>query len=219
MFGNPIKEKDLVQYTAQNHGEEIDGSLDQISPVQCIGGSSAAGQYRGSLMILSGESRVIKTMKLSDEYSVLVGLPKDFVELDSSVLLEKELEVMDGFIKCGQVYGPTIAYNILHYVLPAMTEENIKPVGDLIYDYRFNMGSIKNCAYCYPPLTELCNRLSFLKKRNIVDLLTISSVGPAIVLVTKNVQECKKAFEKENLNTYIFKPENNKYRVLEKLQC
>lgn len=214
LFGKPIKAKDLVQYTAQNHGEEIDGDDNMISPVQCIGGSAAGGQYKGALIILAGESRVIGIMKLPKGYEIIVGLPKDFVELDSEILLKKELDVMDDFINCGKTYGPTIAYRILHYVLPAMLDGDLKTVGDLIYEYRFEMGSIKNCSYCYPPLTDLCNRLSFLKKNNIVDLLSISSVGPAIVAVTKNGKECKNAFEKENLNIFKFLPENRKYIIL-----
>ena len=216
LFGNAIAARDLVQYTAQNHGEEIDSETNMISPVQCIGGSSAGGQYEGALMVLAGESRVIGTMKLSNDYKVIVGLPKDFVELDSEVLLAKELEVMDNFINCGKTYGPTIAYKILHYVLPAMLEDDLKTVGDLIYEYRFEMGSIENCSYCYPPLTALCNRLAYLKKDGIVDLLSISSVGPAIVAVTKKVEACKSAFEKENLKMFAFSPENRKYILLNK---
>lgn len=216
LFGKPIAAKDLIQYTAQNHGEEIDDEKDKISPVQCIGGSSAGGQSTGALMILTGESRVISTMKLSKKYKVIVALPKDFKELDSKTLLKKELEVMDGFIKCGKTYGPEIAYQILHYVLPAMIEGDLRTVGDLVYRYRFEMGSIENCSFCYPPLTSLCNHLAYLKKNNIVDLLSISSVGPAIVAVTKNVKECRASFEKENLKIFIFNVENNKYYVLRK---
>lgn len=216
LFDNPVETKDLVQYTAQNHGEEIDGVETMISPVQCIGGSSAGGQYNGALMVLTGESRVVETMELSDEYKIIVGLPKDFVELDSKILLEQELEVMDKFVECGKKFGSIIAYKILHNVLPAMIEGDLKTIGDLIYEYRFEMGSIENCSYCYPPLTTLCKRLSYLKKDGVVDLLSISSVGPAIVAVTKDGNVCVEAFEKENLSTFIFSPENHKYTVLSK---
>lgn len=216
LFGNTITAQDLVQYTTQNHGEEIDNKMNVINPVQCIGGSSAGGQYKGALMVLAGESRVIGTMKLSNDYKVIVGLPKNFIELDSKVLLEKELEVINDFINCGKTYGLTIAYKILHYVLPAMLEGDLQTVGNLIYEYRFEMGSIKNCSYCYPLLTSLCNRLAYLKKNNTVDLLSISSVGPAIVAVTKNIETCKTAFENENLKIFIFNPENRKYIILNK---
>lgn len=217
IFGKPILAKDLVQYTAQNHGEEIDGKNDRISPVQCIGGSSAGGQYAGALMVLAGESRVVGKMYVSPKkYNILIGLPKDFVQLDADTLLKKELNVMDKFVNCGKIHGTKIAYKILHHVLPAMVEGDLPTVGDLIYEYRFEMGSIDNCSYCYPPLTNLCKKLSFLKKDGLVDLLSISSVGPAIVAVTGNMSPVIEAFEKENLKVYKFKPDNRKYTILKK---
>jgi len=215
LFGKPIKAKDLVQYLAQNHGEEIDGNSDYINPVQCIGGSAAGGQYIGALMILAGKSRVIKAINISSDYKVVIGIPRDFVELDSRELLKREQEVFHKFIKYGEKYGPEIAYKTLHSVLPAMVEGDFKTVGDLVYDYRFNMGSIDNCSYTYPPLNKLASKLSFLKTKGYVDILSISSVGPAFLAVSKDVNKCKSVFEKENLSTFITEPENRKYQVVE----
>lgn len=215
LFGKPIKAKDLVQYLAQNHGEEIDGNSDYINPVQCIGGSAAGGQYSGALIILAGKSRVIKTMNISSDYKVVIGIPRDFVELDSRELLKRERAVFYKFIKCGEKYGPEIAYKTLHSVLPAMIERDLKTVGDLVYDYRFNMGSIDNCSYTYPPLNKLASRLSFLKTKGYADILSISSVGPAFLAVSKDINKCKSVFEKENLDTFITEPENRKYQVIE----
>jgi predicted sugar kinase len=216
LFGNPIPADKLVPYFAQNHGEEIDGKPNLINPVQCIGGSAASGLYSGALLILAGKSRVIQSMKISRKYKVIIGIPKDFVQLDSKILLEKELVVIDEFIECGRKYGPAIAYRVLHSVLPAMTEGDLKTVGDLVFDYRFKMGSIENCSYTYPNLVSLCNRLAFLKTENLAEILSISSVGPAIFAVTTEIDKCRQAFEKENLQIYIAKPENNRYRVLKK---
>lgn len=216
LFGNPIPADKLVSYCAQNHGEEIDGKPNLINPVQCIGGSAAGGLYSGALLILAGKSRVIQTMKINKKYKVIIGIPKDFVQLDSKTMLEKELEVMNKFIECGRVHGAEIAYKMLHTILPAMTESDFETIGDFIYDYRFNMGSIKNCSYTYPKLVELTNRLAFLKKEGIADMLSISSVGPATFAVTKDIEACRKAFEKENLNYFIADIENNPYRVLQK---
>lgn len=216
LFGKPISPTNLVQYLAQNHGEEIDNSPTLINPVQCIGGSAAAGLFKGAFIILAGQSRVIQSMNLDNNYKIIIGIPKDFVELDSKILLAKELSVIDKFINCGKKYGPAIAYRVLHTVLPAMVEGDLKNIGDLVFDYRFEMGSIKNCSYTYPKLVKLTNQLSFLKTKGFVDMLSISSVGPAIFAVAKDLKICREAFEKENLNIYITKPENNAYQVLEK---
>ena len=54
-----IKGNDLIKYLAQNHGEEIDGEDFYLNPVQCIGGSAAAGIYKAGLILLAGESSPI----------------------------------------------------------------------------------------------------------------------------------------------------------------
>ena len=214
LYGKPIKAKHLIQYLAQNHGEEIDNDPGYINPVQCIGGSAAGGQYKGALIILAGRNRVIQTMNIPRDYKVVIGIPKDFIELDFRELLKKERAVFYKFINCGVKYGPKIAYQTLHSVLPAMVEGDLKTVGDLVYDYRFNMGSIDNCSYTYPALNRLASKLSFLKTKGYVDILSISSVGPAFFAVCKNFKKCKSAFEKENLDTFITEPENRKYQVI-----
>jgi len=217
LFGRPISPADLLQYLAQNHGEEIDNQPNLLNPVQCIGGSAAAGLYKGALLVLAGQSRVIKSMNLKGNYQVIIGIPKDFKELDSKLLLKKELSVIDNFLKCGKKYGPIIAYKVLHLVLPAMAEGDLTTIGDVVFDYRFKMGSIKNCSYAYPGLVDLTNRLAFLKTKGLVDLLSISSVGPAIIAVAKNISYAQKAFTKERLKILITKPENSAYKILEKV--
>lgn len=216
LYGNPISPAALVQYLAQNHGEEINGESELINPVQCIGGSASAGLFPGAMLVLAGESRVIGAMNLSNNYDVLIGLPKDFVELDSKILLEKEVADFDKFIYTGKKYGPTIAYRVLHEVFPAMVENDLATIGDLIFDYRYKMGSIENCSYTYPGLVELTNRLAFLKTEKIADVLAISSVGPSIFAITNQLGKCRKAFVKENLNIYLTKLQNETYQVLEK---
>lgn len=214
IYGKPIEKGLLVRYLAQNHGEEIASEENMINPVQCIGGSAASGIVGGGMLILAGESCVIKTMKIDKSYDVIIGIPKDFVPPDSKEALEQELENIEGFIRCGKKYGPRIAYNIFHYVLPAMVESNLKVIGDIIYDYRFNMGSIKNCSFLYPKLPEITQKLAYLKHRGVADVLAISSVGPGIFAITQKPKACLEAFRKTSLKTFITKIENNGYRVL-----
>jgi predicted sugar kinase len=217
LFGKPISPENLLQYLAQNHGEEIENQPNFLSPVQCIGGSAASGLYKGALLVLAGQSRVIRSMNLNGNYQVIIGIPKDFKEMDSKTLLKKELNVMNNFIKCGKKYGPLIAYKVLHSVLPAMVEEDLATIGDVVFDYRYKMGSIKNCSYTYPKLVSLTNRLAFLKTKRLVDLLSISSVGPAIIAVSKDIGYAKEAFIKENLKVFITRPENSTYKILKKV--
>jgi 2-polyprenyl-3-methyl-5-hydroxy-6-metoxy-1,4-benzoquinol methylase/predicted sugar kinase len=218
IYGCPLKNNELLRYVAQNHGEEIEGEDELLIPVQCLGGSAASGLYEGGVLLLLGESVVVRTANIPEEYSVVLGFPKDFKEVDSQEALKKELESIEGFVKCGELYGKANAYNILHEFIPAMIEQDVDKMGDVIYDYRFNMGSIKNCSFLYSKLEDLCNRLAFLKKEGHVSALSISSVGPLVFAITKNPLKCVEAFEKENLKTDMIKVYNKKYQVLNSIK-
>ena len=219
MYGCPLNKEELLKYVAQNHGEEIKGNKSELNPVQCIGGSAASGFYEGGVLLLLGENLVAKMADIPEEYSVVLGFPKDFKEIDSKEALKKELENIEGFIECGRKYGKSNAYNVLHKFIPAMIEKDVKAMGDVIYDYRFNMGSIKNCSFLYPKLVKICNKLSELKIKEYAQVLSISSVGPLIFAITKNPKKCIESFEKENLRTEHVQIYNGKYQVLKKVRC
>ena len=214
IYGCPINDAALVKYLAQNHGEEIEGEEDLINPVQCIGGSAASGMFRGGLLVLAGESCVIETMNIPNEYRALIGIPADFKQQDSKILLDKEIKNLNKFLITGKKFGPQIAYNILHKFLPAMTVGDLSTIGDVIFDYRFNMGSIKNCSFVYPKMVSLANKLVFLKKKKIAEVLSISSVGPAIFVITKNINRCRQVFKSNGLKLITAGIENDRYKII-----
>ncbi len=212
LYGRPIAAKDLIRYCAQNHGEEIEGNDKMINPVQCIGGSAASGIMEGGMLVLAGDSCVVRTMKIPNEYKVIIGIPQDFKEQDSDVMLKKEIESLDKFVITGKKFGLQIAYNIFHKMLPAMTKGDIGTIGDVIFDYRFNMGSIENCSFTYPGLSELAWKLAPLKKRGVAPILAISSVGPAIFAITNKLSICKKEFQKAKFKIIEVEIENGGYK-------
>lgn len=215
LFSCPVSNKDLLRYLAQNHGEEIADDNNHLSPVQCIGGSAAGGLYPGAMLVLAGDSRVIAQMDIDSKYKAIIGIPKDFSPIDAQLLLESEIKSFPRFIECGKKYGQPIAYRLLHEVLPAMIEGDLKVIGNLIYDYRFNMGSIENCSYCYEKLPEIAKELSCLKTKGFAPILAVSSVGPGFFAISLQPEICQKAFEDSNLQTFIVDIVNDTYQVLE----
>lgn len=216
LYGKPVNKQVLVKYLAQNHGEEIDGDNNLINPVQCIGGSAACGQYKGGVVIIAGESVVVKTGIVSKDYSVVIGVPADFKHPDSKYLMDKEIENLPKFLACGQKYGPTIAYRLFHESLPALEEGNIKPLGNLVFDYRWHMGSIENCSFVYPPIMEMSKDIAFLKEKGHADVLALSSVGPGIFAVTNNPKLCENTFKGVGMNTWRTKVHNGTYLLVNK---
>ena len=213
IFGKPISPETLVKYLAQNYGEEIDGDIEYLNPVQCIGGSAASGLMEGGVLILAGENTVVASGNISDEYTVLIGIPLDYSFCDSKTQFEEEKENLEKFFKCGEKYRFEIAYNILHYFLPAICHQDIKTMGDVIWDYRYDKGSIANCSYTYPELPALMDKLAFLKKDGYVEILAISSVGPAIFVITKNTEKCIATCEENGIRVISTKINNSTYKV------
>jgi len=215
LYGEPVSKQELIKFIAQNHGEEIDGDDDHIIPVQCIGGSASSGMLNFNTIMLAGESCVVKTANIEGEYSVIIGLPKDFESPDAEKALKKEAENMEGFVECGEKHGEEIAYRVLHDVLPAMEKNELGPVGDLVFDYRFDMGSNDNCAFMYPRLKEITRNIRFLHEEGYADALAVSSVGPGVFAITKNPEKCRKVFEEQDLKIVETELEPSSFRVVE----
>ena len=213
LYGKPISDRQMVKYLAQNHGEEIDGNDEYINPVQCIGGSVSCGTHNGGVIILAGENTVVKTSEVDEDYDVIIGVPHDFVYPDSKYLMDKEIENLPKFLECGRKYGKEIAYKLFHECLPALEDNNLKPLGDLIFEYRWNMGSIENCSFVYPPILEISKKLAFLKTEGFADILALSSVGPGMFAITKHTDICEKTFKDVGMNIIKTKIHNGRYNI------
>lgn len=211
MHGRPVRPLDLVRYLAQNHGEEIDGDENKLVPVQCIGGSAVCGNFDGGLIVLSGEATPIAQIDVPNDMSVVIGVPEDFEHPDSQNLMQAEIDNMDGFRKTGTDYGQEIAYRLVHEALPGLINGDFKPTGDLIFDYRWNMGSIQNCSFVFPRMLEIADDLRTFRAEGDCDILSLSSVGPGFFAVTRNPVEAKQAFERNRMTTIETNVHNGAY--------
>lgn len=216
LYGKPISNGKLVVYLAQNHGEEIETDNDHIQQVQCIGGSAASGNFNDGLIIITGKSKIIATMKVPKEYKAVIGIPKDYKPLDAEKMMKLEENNLDKFLVTGKRYGREIAYRMLHEAIPAMVDQNLIPIGNLIFDYRFKMGSIKNCSFSYSKMISIANKIAFLKNETDTPVLSLSSVGPAFFAITKDTNKISDIFKKNGMKSIIVEIENSKYKVSRK---
>lgn len=217
LLGQPFDNETLIKLLARNYGEEIDGNDEYLNPVQCIGGSASSGLMNGGVIVVAGENTVIAKGSISDDYRVLIGIPKNIEISDSVSQFNNEKENLHKFNETGLKHKNIIAYQVLHKFLPAIYNGDLSAMGDVIFDYRYNMGSIQNCSYTYKELPNLMSNLAFLKKDNIVDVLSISSVGPAIFIIAdeKKMDYCRRIFEENNLTTIETCVYNHSYHVEE----
>jgi len=213
LYGNPLDKMQLASYLARNHGEEIDESPGLLSPVQCIGGSALAGIVDGGVFVVAGAQKVIAQRDVPATYEIIVGIPSGFKHPDANFLLEEEARNMSKFILTGEKYGPTIAYRLIHECLPELTTGNLNPLGELIFDYRFRMGSIQNCSFVYPPMVEIAKELESLKQNGDALILSLSSVGPGFFAVTDRPSACIEKFTSLGLVVHRLRPYNGQYQV------
>lgn len=214
LFGKPVRPLDLVRFSAQNHGEEIDGDDRRLTPVQCIGGSAICGMFDGSLIVVAGESTPIYRGDIADDSLVVVGVPKDFEHPDSDTLMRAELDNMNGFVETGSRHGQKIAYRVMHEVLPGLVGNDFEPLKQLIFDYRWRMGSIANCSFVYPPMLSIAEELAHHETEPSTSMIALSSVGPGFFAITTKADQVAKEFETIGMRANIFEPWSSTYRVV-----
>lgn len=218
LYGCPIKNEDLIKYLAANHGEEIsDEDEENLKVVQCIGGGATNGLTSEGIIIIAGKSTTIGKLEYNGD--VLIGVPKDFVQKDAKTLMELEEQNLWKFKRTGEQYAENIAYNLLHKALPGLVNGSIKELADIVYEYRFNMGSNENCSFVYDGLVELGNNLRCLYENNDCEFLALSSVGPAFFVIVKDVeqkQRCKNKMEELAMSVIESSICNTTYLIEEK---
>ena len=182
--------------------------------MQCIGGGATNGQTDEGIIIIAGQSCTIAKMNYDGE--VLIGIPNDFVEQDANLLMTLEENNLWKFKKTGEKYKDAIAYTFLHQVLPNMTEGKIESLADIVFNYRFNMGSIDNCSFVFPRMNKIASAIRKVYEDKHCEFLALSSVGPAFFSITNNEKDteyCIKEFERLNMKVIKSKICNHKYIV------
>lgn len=215
IYGCPINNSDLIKYLASNHGEEIsneDG--DNLKVVQCIGGGATNGLTDEGIIIIAGRATAIAKVKY--ESKVLVCFPNDFIQKDAKILMELEEKNLWKFKETGEKWAEKISYELLHKAIPQLLNGSLKELADLVFNYRFNMGSNENCSFVYDGLMNISDKIRKLYENKKCEFLALSSVGPAFFLLVNNEQEEECLQELKNMNMKVLKSSicNSKYKVV-----
>lgn len=215
LYGLPIKTKELIRYLAANHGEEISKQDENnLKAVQSIGGGASSGMLPYGIILIAGRATPIATMNLNAE--VLVAIPNDFEQKNADELMKMEEDNLWKFEKTGNTYKDRIAYNLLHKALPNMVDNNILELSKVVFDYRFNMGSIENCSFVYPKMIQIAKELRILFEKNHTLMLSLSSVGPAFFAIVDNDKDkeiCTQKMSALNMKVYNYTIFNSKYII------
>lgn len=218
LYGCQINNKKLIKFLASNHGEEIsDENEEDLKLVQCIGGGATNGLTEEGIIIIAGKATSIAKLKYDSE--VLIAIPKDFKPENAEELMKLEEENLWKFKETGDKYSKKIAYDLLHKALPDINNGSIKELADVVFDYRFNMGSIENCSFTYKNMMENAKVLRNLYEKGHCEFLTLSSVGPAFFAIVKNEEQkkiCKDIMENVGMNVIETSICNSTYEIIDK---
>lgn len=218
LYGNPIPALDLIKYLASNHGEEVcDSNENELKAVQSIGGGASGGLLPHGILIIAGHATPIASMDINAD--VLIAMPKNFQPKNAEELMNLEDKNLWKFINTGKKYKDIIAYNLLHKALPGMVNQDITELSNVVFDYRFNMGSINNCSFVYPRMCDIASALRTLYEEKHCIMLALSSVGPAFFALVTNDKDkkiCKEKMEAQDMDVSCFSVYNQKYQILNK---
>lgn len=218
LYGNPIDKADLIKYLASNHGEEVSDDNDEdLKMVQSIGGGATGGLTDAGIIIIAGKATTIAKMKYEAE--VLIAIPKDFEQKNANELMKLEEENLWKFKATGEQYANTIAYSLLHKAIPDMINGNIGNLAKVVFDYRFDMGSIENCSFVYEKMIDQAITLRKLYEMGRCELLSLSSVGPAYFVLVRKYNDklfCRKVMEDLDMKVIETSICNDYYKIEDK---
>ena len=146
----------------------------------------------------------------------MFGVPNEYLYPDANRLIADEIKVSENFRKASADFSREIAYRLLNQAIPELLDGNLKPMKEFIFDYRWNMGSIKNCSYAYPQIVELAEKMRYLRNDDDIDSIFLSTAGPGFCMITKNIEKAKSIFESLNMRTLVTDIHNSKYEIIEK---
>ncbi len=218
LYNNPIKPMDLIRYLAGNHAEEIDGDNEHLVFVQSVGGSGVCGHYDGGLIIMTGRAVPIIRVNLPEDLKIVFGIPNRYLHPDANTLITDEIMVSESFKKASTDHSREIAYRLLNDAIPELVDGNFRLMKEFIFDYRWDMGSIKNCSYAYPDIVDLAEKMRSLRNDNDIDFIFLSTAGPGFCIVTKDINKAKNIFKRLDMKTFVTDIHNSKYQIIEKVK-
>ncbi|PZG82906.1 hypothetical protein C1I97_34950 [Streptomyces sp. NTH33] len=213
LYGSPAAPRQLIKFLARNHGEEIDGDEQHLLPVQCLGGSATAGLIPGAVQVIAGAQVPLLKANLPADLHLVLGMPHQPLLWDARASLAAEARHFDAFAATGRTHGPEIAYRLLHDAWPALEDGDLRPLGQLLFDYRFRMGSLANCAFSHPDLLATGAKIEHIFTDRLADILTLSSVGPTFAALTRTPETCEQAFTAAGLRPLRCRPWNRGYTL------
>jgi predicted sugar kinase len=198
LFQDALSETHLIQLLAANYGEAIDGVRNKLRPGFSTGAGHAVA-FRGGVVVVCGESQVVYRTSLPDAYAIFIALPEDIYRKirrggqSRQTGGESETAYFNIVRRIDSLGSPSIAYNVLLDLLPALNACDFATAGRIIWEHQFNSGKgFVNFRYwdMYKHVDDM-----FQLKQS-ADIVFVSSLGPAVAVISKDAQAVRRTLKK-----------------------
>lgn len=219
IYSKPLSKKQLALYITQNHGEETKNEKGEISKnrlinVQCTGGSPLVALYSGGMQVISGRTQLIFREDIPEKFDFVFGIPISYQKYSAEELIEMEETTFSDMKKRSKNYSKEIAYKALHKLFPAIKNQDMSRIGDVIEWYRFKTESLKTDAKTWPELLKKMKKLKEYRRKE-TKIISPSSCGPAIFALTSNIEKTKSIFKEIGFKEIFTRGVNNTgYKVI-----
>lgn len=209
-LGNPIDDRWLVKILAYNYGEE-GRTPNKLFPGQSTGASGWVAK-KGGFIVVSSFAELVHRSDFPEGYVIVAGSPtKQGKGITKSEVENPNLDMLRHY---DRFMASRICYWTLMDLMPAAIQQDVKKMGDIIWDFMVTSGKGLQTIIPRKDLRPF-NVMVELRKVGI-EVVFLSSVGPAIIAVTKTPKKAEKIF-----NSYDFKiiksdPNNKGIEILSK---
>lgn len=180
LAGEPVRTKSLPLFLAQNYGEEIEGSPNLLTPVQCTGGTSLMALHGG--LIVVEDSKLVERMEIPENLVYVIGIP-EFPKPDSQGAMAREAKaVFQHILDEAKYMQPFFAQNFKE-MRQAISNQDMYAVGKVIETIDSDEVIMKGYDNMFSGINVQYKKLlSLLEQYNTVATF-ISSAGPSFVTI------------------------------------
>lgn len=208
LFGSPLSGEEIRMLVAYNYAEEHNGKLIR-------GHETGVGAHlllNGGFVIVGGDLKVIYSREFLPSFHVTL------IDPGSIQIPHEESEYVPVFKRIqkeDQAFRYHKAYLILMDLIPALYSNNVEAIGDIMWRFQFGGNNLFELEK-YPDrgrhILEVMHAVRFGCKQN--PIVGLSSVGPIIYAITKDVGAVYNICEPLNVKLFVTKVDNEGVKML-----
>ncbi len=209
LLGAPIPSHQMRAVLLNNYAEEIPDDSNRVLRVQAMGAGAAIALDGGGMIVLAGSAIPVARMSIPQTHAFVIALPPG-AGIETSVdALYKDVSSYPYLDHYSEDLRNAVAYDVLYRLLPAMTLQDLRTIGQVIQEHRLSDRQIARYFGRYPSCRDGIATLKNLLTTGLAEIGSITSTGPALFVLTREPEEAQIAFADIGWNHVRVRANNN----------